>query len=80
MKRSNDSTCHFWLLIDEERYVYSAIYTYGGGTPTGTVTINLELTAGQIVRVENNDSTLIYGTDANGIIQSWFTGFLMYAL
>ena len=80
-KRSNDGRAHFWLLIDEERYFYFNIALDGGSTaPTGTATINIQLTAGQIVRVENNISTLIYGTNSEGIIQSYFTGFLLYLL
>ena len=80
MKRSNENRAYFWLLIDEDRYTYNYQNTSGTGNPTGITTINIELTAGQIVRVENDHSSVIYGTDSNGIIQSWFTGFLLYAL
>ena len=80
VKRSNENRAYFWLLIDEDRYTYNYQNTSGTGNPTGITTINIELTAGQIVRVENDHSSVIYGTDSNGIIQSWFTGFLLYAL
>ena len=59
-KRSNAGRAHFWLLLDEQRYFY--LDSYENYVPTGTVTINLQLTAGQIVRVENYYSTIIYGT------------------
>ena len=60
--RSDDGRAHFWLLIDEERYFYLENYTTY--SESVTTTINVELTAGQIVRVENNISTFISGTDS----------------
>ena len=56
------------------------IYTEGDGFPASSSTINLELTAGQIVRVENIVSTEVAGTEFTGVIRSWFTGHLLYAL
>ena len=79
MKRSNNNLSNFFLLIDGERYTDNELVT-SGGNPTSTVTINVELTAGQIVQVENDESTLIFGTNPDAIIHSWFTGFLLYAL
>ena len=80
-KRGNNGRGDFWLLIDEDRYFISVTYsTNGAAAITGSMTINIELTAGQIVRVENEVSTVIYGTDSNGVIQSFFTGYMLYAL
>ena len=76
-KRSNAGRAHFWLLLDEERYFY--LDSYENYVPTGTATINLQLTAGQIVRVENYYSTIIYGT-LEGTINSFFTGHMLYNL
>ena len=63
------------------RFAY--VEEYGGNSdldPSGTATINIELTAGQIVRIENAGSTAIYGTNSPGYMYSWFTGHLLYAL
>ena len=78
-KRSNDERAHFWLLVDEERYFYYDGYN-PGATPTGTATINIQLTNGQIVRVENNISTAIYGTNSEGSIESYFTAYMLYLI
>ena len=48
--------------------------------PASSATVNLQLNAGQLVRIENVGSTLIYSTHAEGFVQSWFTGHLLYAL
>ena len=77
-KRSNENRSYFWFLLDDQRYSLYQLYT--SGTVTGSATIVLELTAGQIVRVENYISTIIYGTDSEGAIRSWFTGHMLYAL
>ena len=45
----------------------------------GSASIILELTAGQSVRIESQDSTEVYGT-TSGFYQSWFTGFLLFEL
>ena len=80
-KRSNQGFAHFWLLVDEQRYLnYDGYFEPSQVAPTGTATVNLQLTAGQIVRVENRASSIIYGTDSEGLIQSWFTGHMLYAL
>ena len=82
--RSSDSQADFWFLIDEVRYVYHDMdYAEDGSAtlnPTGTATINVQLTAGQIVRVENDNSITINGTDASGVINTWFTSYMLYAL
>ena len=77
-KRSNDNRAYFWFLLDDQRYSLYQLYT--SGTVTGSATIVLELTAGQIVRVENSISTIIYGTDSEGAIRSWFTGHMLFGL
>ena len=85
-KRSDNHQADFWILIDEVRYVYSEIDTGGDGdnsgsdAPTGSATINAELTAGQVVKVQNDNSALVYGTSSSGVIQSWFTGHMLYGL
>ena len=46
----------------------------------GSATINIQLTAGQVVQIENILSTKIYGTELSGYVSSWFTGHLLYTL
>ena len=47
-KRSSDHRAHFWLLADEERYFYhQLLINDGNDTPTGTVTISIQLTAAE---------------------------------
>lgn len=79
-KRSDLNRSQFWLLVDQERYAYSSLYTDSHSTPSDSTTINIQLTAGQLVRVENDYSSLVYGTNSEGYILSWFTGFMLYAL
>ena len=79
-KEGNNNQGSFYFLVDEDRYAMKQIYSGGDVQPASSSTINLELTAGQIVRVENAISTAIYGTDSSGVIRSWFTGHLLYAL
>ena len=45
-----------------------------------TATINIELRAGQIVRIEYKGSSKVGGTNSTGTMLSWFTGHLLYAL
>ena len=66
--------------MDEERFAFEDEWNKTDDSTSGTATINMELTAGQIVRIENYASSLIYGTDPSGYIFSWFTGHLLYAL
>ena len=80
-KRGFDGRGDFVLLVDEQRYLGTTTYTTNSDAkPTGTATINIELTAGQIVRVENRESTSIFGTSSGGTIQSYFTGYMLYLL
>ena len=63
-----------------DRYFSTVTYTDNqSAKPTSTATINVELTAGQIVRVENLVSTAIIGT-SSGVIQSYFTGYMLYLI
>ena len=78
-KKSDQQRSYFWIVVDDERYALYSLYS-AGSQPPGSLTITLELTAGQIVRVENDYSSIIYGTDSAGAIRSWFTGHLLYAL
>ena len=75
-KRGTDGS--FWFLVDNERVAFTSEFSTEYD-PLGTATIILELRAGQIVRVENQDSPYIVGTESDGA-RSWFTGFLLYAL
>ena len=67
----------YWLTTSA---TYLKDYTAPDPTPSGSATIILELTAGHIVRVENDYSNIIYGTDNSGTIRSWFTGHMLYEL
>lgn len=75
--KASNNRGHFWLLVDEVRFCL--IFEYGWNSedntsPTGTMTVNIRLDAGQIVRVENDFSTQIFGTQSSGLLRSWFTG------
>ena len=85
MKRSDYSQSKWWLLVDDSRITYYNMDYHeedssGSETPTSAATINIQLTGGQIVRVENDQSDVLYGTDSAGIMQTWFTGFMIFAL
>ena len=80
-KEGNNYYGSFRLLVDETRYLRKDLYLGDANeTPSGFATINIELTTGQIVRVENEGSSEIFGTNADGTMHSWFTGHLLYAL
>ena len=71
----------FIFLVDDEQYAYVDEGTDNSNlTPTGTGSINIELTAGQTVRIENQGSFSVIGSDELGMMYSWFTGHLLYAL
>ena len=80
-KEGTGSYGSFYLLIDEKQYAFKDAY-FGDSDiiASGSATINVKLTAGQVVGIENFGSTLIYGTDSAGYMYSWFTGHLLYAL
>ena len=79
-KKSSHERSYFWIVVDDQRYARFLMYS-SDTTPPGSTTINLELNAGQIVMVENDHSTVIFGTEKpSGAILSWFTGHMIYAL
>ena len=82
-KRSTDSQARFALVIDEieKAYYDMDVHEDGSGTeyPSGSFTTNIQLTAGQVVRVSNRNSAQIFGTD-EGLMMSWFTGYMMFFL
>ena len=77
-KTGNEFCSLFWLLIHDDRYLNSGLILSDDESPSNTITINLLLAAGQIVRVENRVSSLIYGTSGSGDINSWFTGYMLF--
>ena len=78
-KSGNEYQGSFYFLVDEVRYANKDVYVGSDVHPSGSATINVELRAGQIVRIENYGSTVIFGSD-DGVMYSWFTGHLLYAL
>ena len=79
-KTGNEFSPLFWLLVDDDRYLNTGLVLSDDPDPSTSIIINIQLTAGQIVRVENRESTLIFGTSAGGDINSWFTGFMLYEI
>lgn len=72
-KRGPDERGNFNILVDTERKYYCYTYGFtGGGSPSGTVTINFLLTREQTVRVENIYTGTVFGRD------TFFTGYLLY--
>ena len=80
VKHGNYYSGAFYILVDETRCAFVNEFTNTNSIPLGSATINIELTAGQAVRIKNDWSTAVYGTDSTGYIYSWFTGHLLYAL
>ncbi len=79
-KRGQDFDGSFFLLVDGAARALGQEYAGNSdGAPQGTATINLYLTAGQEVQVQNSGSTQVWGT-YNGFYQTWITGFLIYAV
>ena len=78
--KQGTSAGSFWFLVDNERVGYindiDFIFAFG----QGSTSIILELTAGQLVRIENSFSTQVFGTHPEYGQVSWFTGFLLSAL
>ena len=77
----NNYDGRFNFLVDEVEYAAfdMDLTNTADSTPSTFAAINVKLNAGEIVRIENIGSTAIYGLD-DGIIRSWFTGHLLYAL
>ena len=80
VKHGNYYSGAFYILVAKMRYAFVNEFANTNSIPLGSATISIELTAGQVVRIENDWSTRIYGTDSAGFIYSWFTGHLLYAL
>ena len=45
---------------------------------SATSTFILHLDQGQQLQVQNEISTIVYGTHSNGYVSSWFQGHLLY--
>ena len=73
-KRSDLHQADF-LLVDGVRYAYHDISAGPDGShdPTGSFTITIQLKAGQLIQVENDNSDGVSGT-YDGYLQSFFTG------
>ena len=65
-KLGNDGHGVFFFLVDEEKFAFEDEWNTGDESTSGSCTINMQLTAGQIVRIENWQSTGIYGTESEG--------------
>ena len=78
-KRGDDYRGSFYFLVDNERVAFVERYDENATTKQGSSTINLYLTAGQLVRIENYISANVWGTVPDSGIWSWFTGFLLFA-
>ena len=78
-KLGNDGHGAYFFLVDEERFAFEDEWNTGDESTSGSCTINVQLTAGQILRIENWQSTGIYGTDSDGYVKTWFTGYLIFA-
>ena len=80
-KGGNDNHGDFIVMVDDVEYAYVDEGTDNSNlSPTGTGTINILLTAGQAVGIQNSGSFSIIGSDNLGMMYSWFTGHLLYAL
>ncbi len=80
IKRGNNYEGDFCILVDGDCVVYrEEDGSADNYSPQGSASINLYLAAGQVVQVENRGSTSVYGYGSYGI-ESWFTGFLLYAV
>lgn len=69
----------FAFLVDGNRVAFVNEWVNNDPGPQGTGTINLHLTAGQLVQVENHTATYAMGTTRDYGYHSWFTGFLLHA-
>ena len=81
-KTSNLHQADFFLLVDGTRFAYHDLNAsiYGSYYPTGSFTITIQLNAGQLVQVENDNSDYVFGTVDPGYIQSFFAGHLLFGL
>ncbi len=78
-KLGNNRNGRFYFLVDGERVAYVDKHLPNlDPSAQGSATVNLYLTAGQVVQLENVGVSVIYGA-SRGYAMSWFTGFMLYA-
>ncbi len=70
---------NFWILVNEDRVAYIDETDQMMYIGQGSGTITLQLTAGQLVRIENAVSSELVGTVPTYGHLSWFTGYLLHA-
>ena len=73
----------FYLHVDGQRRAYTGLL-YSGDLDSRTdqaamMSILLPLNAGQIVEVESHLQMTVHGSNSDGILYSWFTGYLLRA-
>ena len=78
-KRGSDFSGTFVFTVDDDAYAAMLTFSDNDSAPSASATINLELSAGQVVRVENVDSAIIFGTEF-GLVYTWFSGHLLFPL
>ncbi len=71
---------NFWFLVDDQRVAFIDDFDLFFILGQGFGTITLQLTADQVVRIENDYSRAIYGSDDQYGHVSWFTGYLVHKL
>ena len=75
VKRGSDTHGTCWLVVDGAKVAFMVeIETVDTTGPQASGTILLKLQAGQLVQVMNYVSSVVYGPDSAGGIQSWFSG------
>ncbi len=80
-KEGNEYYGSFFFRVDGVRVGDVDEYAQSSNpNPQGSGTINLYLTAGQEVDVENLGATIGYGTNDVLGYRSWFTGFILFPL
>ncbi len=77
MKEGNNEYGAFYFLVDNRQVTRVDEWD---DKMQASATINLHLTVGQTVQVQNYGSSTVYGMHSSGFMYSWFTGFLFYAL
>ena len=81
MKHGAGISGNYWFLVDNERVGFINDFDGGGVIGQGSATIILKLRVGQLVRIENSMSPVVFGYfPPNYGYVSWFTGFLLHAL
>ena len=78
-KYGNNKSGSFCFLVDGQRVFSVSRLDKDESMLQGTGTINLQLTAGQKVTVQNRGSNRLHGRNENGA-HCWFTGFMLGGL